>query len=92
MHDEKKNIVGGKVRLARLRGKTAITQQDLSARLAVMGISMDRTAISKMEAGRRLVTDFELYALSKALNVSIDWLCEHEHEPEYPKGNQSKKV
>ena len=92
MHENKKNICGDKVRSARLRNKTAITQQDLSARLAIMGISIDRTAISKIEAGRRIVTDFELYGLSKALNVPIDWLCKQEPEAECSYPDLSKKA
>jgi transcriptional regulator with XRE-family HTH domain len=91
INNGRKNLVGSQVKAARLRNKTIITQQDLSARLEVMGIDLDRTAISKIEAGRRLVTDYELYALSQALNVSIYWLCEHETEQETKKLMQEKK-
>jgi transcriptional regulator with XRE-family HTH domain len=70
----RKNLIGPQVRMARLRSRTAITQQDLSARLAVLGVDMDRTAISKIEAGERVVADFELLALSRALGVSVEWL------------------
>jgi HTH-type transcriptional regulator, cell division transcriptional repressor len=70
----RKNMIGPRVRVARLRGRAVITQQDLSARLAVLGIDIDRTAISKIEAGERLVADFELLALARALGVSVDWL------------------
>lgn len=70
----RKNLIGYQVKTARLKGRAIISQQDLSARLAVMGINLDRTAISKIEAGQRQVLDYELLALSKALGVSVDWL------------------
>lgn len=73
-HYGMKNLIGPRVKAARLRGRSVITQQDLSARLAVLGIDIDRTAISKIEAGERLVADFELLALARALGVSVDWL------------------
>jgi transcriptional regulator with XRE-family HTH domain len=73
-HVGRKNLIGPRLRAARMRGKTVITQQDLSARLAVLGVDMDRTAISKIEAGERIVADFELLAISKALGVSVEWL------------------
>lgn len=57
-----------------MKGRVVISQQDLSARLAVMGISLDRTAISKIEAGQRQVLDYELLAVSRALGVSVNWL------------------
>lgn len=69
----KKNIIGSQVKAARFRTKTIVTQQDLAARLAVMGINLDRSAISKIEAGQRMVADYELFAMAKALNVPIGW-------------------
>jgi transcriptional regulator with XRE-family HTH domain len=69
----KKNLIGNRVRIARMRGRNLVSQQELAARLSVMGISMDRTTISKIEAGDRLVTDYELYAISRALGLSIEW-------------------
>lgn len=76
---EKRNLVGDNVKAARLGCKPEITQQELSARLVEIGIVIDRTAIYKIEAGQRIVTDYELSALSRILNVSLDWLCEHDH-------------
>ena len=54
--------------------KPIITQENLSAKLELMGISLDRLSISRIESGNRFVTDYEVVALSKALNVSIYWL------------------
>lgn len=71
-----KNIIGGRVREARRKSNPKITQIDLIARLAIRGIYLDCTAISKIESFRRPVTDIELVAIAEALNVSILWLLE----------------
>lgn len=69
-----KNIVGKRVREARLKAIPTITQQDLSARLEVLGYSIDRVSITKIEAGDRFVADYEVVGLAKALGVSLEWL------------------
>lgn len=69
----KKNLIGNRLRAARLRGKVPVSQQELAARMCVMGIMMDRTTISKIEAGDRLVTDYELFAISRVLGLPIEW-------------------
>jgi HTH-type transcriptional regulator, cell division transcriptional repressor len=74
LQNGKKNLIGRRLKDARLRAKPAVSQQELAARMSTMGISVDRTTISKIEAGSRLVTDYELLAFSKALGVPIEWL------------------
>lgn len=73
-HNGSKNIVGKRVREARLKASPVITQQDLSARLEVLGYNIDRVSITKLEAGNRFVADFEVVGLAKALGVSLKWL------------------
>lgn len=73
-YNNSKNIVGRRVRLARKRMKESVTQQDLSARMGVMGINIDRVSISKIESGQRFVADFEVVALAQALDVTVEWL------------------
>ncbi|OON96413.1 MAG: hypothetical protein ATN36_05580 [Epulopiscium sp. Nele67-Bin005] len=67
-----KNIIG--LRLRNHRKEHKITQEHLSARLQLQGLSIDRTTISKIERGERLVLDYEIVAIAKALNVEIKWL------------------
>jgi HTH-type transcriptional regulator, cell division transcriptional repressor len=69
-----KNIVGSRVRQARRTAMPLVTQGDLVARLQVQGIKIDQTGLSKLEAGKRPVTDTELVALAKALKVTTGWL------------------
>ena len=66
----KKNIIGQKVREARLKHKPSLTQDQLSAKLAALGVTIDRVGISKIESGARRVYDFELKALARVLRVS----------------------
>ncbi len=49
--------------------KVTVTEQ-------VLGLQLDRPAISKIETGYREVTDVEIVALAKALDVSVAWLFE----------------
>ena len=69
-----KNIIGKRVREARLKATPIITQQDLSARLEVLGYNIDRVSISKIEAGDRFVADYEVVGLAKTLCVNVEWL------------------
>ena len=69
-----KNIIGERVKEARQNSNPTLTQQDLSARLGVIGFNIDRVSISKIEAGDRFVADYEVVAIAKALNVSLEWL------------------
>ena len=68
------NIVGERVRKARLQKTRPLTQDALSGRLAAMGVSVDRAGISKIEIGARCVLDYEVRALAKALGVTATWL------------------
>lgn len=69
-----KNVIGSRVRAARYRAKPKITQADLLARLEIRGVALEKTTISKIEAGTRPVTDIELLAIADALHVSVNWL------------------
>ena len=73
-----KNIIGKRVREARLRAKPKITQVDLLARLEVREVYLEKTSISKIEAGTRPVSDKELVAIADALRVTPNWLLKIE--------------
>jgi transcriptional regulator with XRE-family HTH domain len=72
----KKNISGERIREARL--KRRLTQADFAAQLQVAGIMIERDSISRIEIGTRFVADFELMAMAKVLNVSVEWLLSEE--------------
>lgn len=69
-----KNIVAGKIRLARLAFDPSLTQDQLSGRLAAKGISLDRVALTKVECGQRCVFDFEVPVMAEVLKVDVRWL------------------
>lgn len=68
------NIVGPRVRQARLAHRPRLTQADLAARLELRGVKIDRAGVAKIENGLRQVSDVELRALAEALGVSAAWL------------------
>jgi transcriptional regulator with XRE-family HTH domain len=70
----KRNISGRRIAEARVAAKPPLTQDDLSARLELTGIQMDRAAIAKVENNLRRVLDYELRAIAKVLDVKVDWL------------------
>ena len=70
----KRNIIGERVKLAREKTIPPITQKDLTARLQLEGLQIERVTISKIETGYREVTDVEIVAIAKSLGVTISWL------------------
>ena len=71
-----RNIIGERLRQARHSSKPRVTQEELAARLQVMGIHIDRAKIAKIENGTRPVYDYELAAIAKALKVDVGWFME----------------
>lgn len=69
-----KNIVGANIRAARRRPGRKVTQEQLAAKLQALGLNLDRTTISKIEWGRRPVTDIEIVAICKALDINVSTL------------------
>ena len=67
-----KNISGDRIYQARTAKR--MTQLELAAKMQVEGVAVEREAISKIETGDRLVTDYELAAFSEVLKVSMNWL------------------
>lgn len=66
----KRNIIGKRVKIIRKNKK--LTQEELTARIQVKGIDIDRTMLSKIETNSREVYDFEVKAIAEALDVSIN--------------------
>ena len=75
MKQTTKNLCGRRIRLARLTHTPPLTQKQLSQKMADKGCSMSSRTISRIETGKRELWDFELLAFSRALGVSLAWLC-----------------
>ncbi len=71
-YDGKKNISGERIREARL--KMRWSQSTLAAKLQLVGITIERDSVSRMEIGTRFITDYEIRELAKLLKVSPAWL------------------
>ena len=68
------NIVGPRIREARLQHKPQLTQLQLATKLQLDDWNISRSGIGKIEAGLRQVTDIELVKLANTLGVSVAWL------------------
>ena len=71
---ENKNIAGEKIKISRLKRKTILQQKDLIAKMQLEGIHMSKNILSRIENNQRYITDIELKAFAKVLDVSISWL------------------
>jgi len=63
-----KNIVG--VKIVELRKERDIKQKDFLAQLQVLGMDISATSLSRLEGQYRLVQDFEVVILARALGVT----------------------
>ena len=75
------NIAGRSIRKYRLQMSGHVSQNDLAALLQVNGLDLDKNAIQRIECGKRFITDIELKAIAKALNVAYTDLLDEEEPP-----------
>jgi transcriptional regulator with XRE-family HTH domain len=71
-YEGKSNISGDRVRELRLRAR--LSQAALAAKMQTEGVIVEQDVISRIESGSRIVTDYELLALTKIFQVSSDWI------------------
>ena len=65
------NISGKNIARVRKAAKPKLSQRALADKLQLFGVDVDKNAIQRIESGQRFVTDIELLAIAKVLNVSI---------------------
>ncbi len=70
------NIIGPRIKEARI--KAGLSQKQLSDKLELLAVYTCRGSISRIENGKRAVTDIEIDAISKVLNISLDFLFNRE--------------
>lgn len=73
---DKMNLIGHNVRKYRIQNK--MSQQKLSNQLELLGVYVCRGSVSRIEDKSRTVTDIELFAIAKVLNVKITDLFENQ--------------
>ena len=54
-----------------MKARERLTQEDLAARLTVLGLPMDRSTVSRIENQSRSLNDIEAWYFAKALRVSF---------------------
>ena len=64
------NIVG--INLKRYRELNNISQEQLCNKLALLGITLYKNDIYRIENNKRIVKDFELWGIAKTLNLKIE--------------------
>lgn len=71
------NITGTRIKAARI--KAGFSQKELSEKLETLAVYVCRGSISRIEKSERTVTDIEIDAISKVLNISLDFLFGREN-------------
>ena len=72
--DGRYNLGGGKVAELRKAREPKLSQRGLADLLQLAGLDIDKNAVQRIESGQRFVTDIELKALARVLNVPADSL------------------
>jgi len=67
-----RNLIGANVRRIRLSLDPKVTLEDMAGRLASRGVSLDRSAVGRIENNDRYVLDYEAAALAASLGVKIE--------------------
>ena len=70
MNYEIEKQVGNNIR--KLREKSNLTQEQLSAKLQINGCDITRSALAKIEVGQRHIYPDEIILLKEILNASFD--------------------
>ena len=74
----KKNLISQN--LIEIRKQKGLSQRALARDLQLAGYDIDKNVITRIETGKRYVTDIELAALCKVLHISMDVLIEKDAE------------
>ena len=70
--DGRNNITG--IKMKELRKALKISQRELSDRLQVVGLDIDKNAVQRIESGQRFVTDIEILTIAKCFNLTVSTL------------------
>ncbi len=69
-YNEKYNITGERIKF--FREKNKMSQEQLSNQLSLLGITLYQSDIFKIEKNERTVRDFELWGITKILNITSE--------------------
>lgn len=69
-YNGKLNAIGHKIKEFRIKNK--MTQKELSEKLQLYAIDLNKNSLQKIERGDRIIKEYELAVFCKVLNVSAD--------------------
>ena len=72
--DGNANASGRKIK--ELREAAGLSQEQLAAKVQLVGLNLNQKAISRIETGDRVVPDFELLFFSEVFGVSVEALLD----------------
>lgn len=72
--EEGRNLAGPRIK--EVRDKTGMTQNTLVEKLKKYGVDITACTLSKIETTKRSITDIELVAFVRALDISIETLID----------------
>lgn len=68
------NICGPKIK--ELRESSKFSQEQLAAKLQLVGLNLTQKTVSRIESGERVVPDYELLYFAKVFDVTVAELLE----------------
>ncbi|MEG2353737.1 MAG: helix-turn-helix transcriptional regulator [Clostridium sp.] len=68
----KGNIIGENIKTIRVQ--KGLTQEQLTTKLQVKGLKLDRPTLSKIESRTREILDYEIKTFADALDISVNEL------------------
>lgn len=60
--------------IAKYRTQMNISQRELSDKLQLVGINIDKNAIQRIECGKRFITDIEIIGFLKIFGITFEEL------------------
>ena len=69
-YNGKLNVIGNNVR--RIREDKDMSLSQLSDKLQLLGVDVPKSSLQNIENGKRLVKEYEFYALCKVFGVSME--------------------
>lgn len=68
------NVIGPKIKFYRKNINMSLAT--LSNKLMLLGIDIPKNSLQRLENGKRIIKEYELIAIAKVLNISINSLVD----------------
>ena len=73
-YNGKLNVIGSKIK--KYRESNNLSLSALSNSLQLLGIDIPKPSLQNIENGKRIVKEYEFYAICKVLNISMEEMLE----------------